>query len=366
MANRLSHYGLLLVLPSLLLASTASAQAPQRERVALHPCVITGGKKADNTQELEAVCTTAAIRETMDLVPSNEVTTFFTEEACATAKDKAACLAKLATPPKGARAQQAPGSCAKAKNRDACLGRLATATKATRTLYITLNPYTTKTTRITGIVVDTKGKRVEDRTMELPRIPSQSPRDVIRFAVAQLLEKLEVAKAPVADFIPPSLTGQPDPEPEPIAQRPVAPTPPPAATPAPPAITAQPEPPRGRTWKTPAGIAGMVVGVAGVGLAGYLVSSSNSKADDFNSAYADGKRPAQADLPRLDQLRDDVKSQRSTATLSAGVGGALAVGGLILFLVDRPSSEATPAKPKAGSARILAGPRQVGLLVVLP
>ena len=360
--NRLSRYGLLLALPVLLLSHTAAAQAPASARIALHPCVITGGKKAD-TSDIEAICTTAAIRPTMDLVPSVDVLKFFQDEACATTKDRAACVEKLNAPAQGARPREMK-TCAKAKNRDACLGRLAAATQASRTLYITLNPYTPKMTRITGIVVDTTGKRVEDRSLELPRLASHSTSDVVRYAVGQLLDKLEVGRAPLAEVLPPSLT--PTAEPEPLFVQPpsAAPTTPPAATPTPaPVLTQAPPPPPGRTWKTPAGITGMALGAVGLGLAGYLVTSSNKDAKAFNDGYANGL-PLQAQLPALDQARDDAKAKRSTATLSAGAGGALLVGGAILFLIDRPSD--TPKEKTAGTTRILAGPGQVGILVVLP
>jgi hypothetical protein len=366
LVNRLSRNGLLLALPVLLLARSAAAQAPQQERIALHPCVITGGKKAD-TSEIEAVCTIAAIRPTMDLVPSGEVLKFFEDEACASAKDRAACVAKL-NAPKGPRAKDTKGSCAKAKNRDACLGRLATATKATRTLYITLNPYTPKVTRITGLVVDTSGKRVEERSMELPRLASQSPGDAARYAVGQLLDKLEVAKAPLPELLPPSLNPTDEPQPLFVEKTPAAPaTPPPAATPTPapvPVVTKAPEPPPGRTWKTPAGITGMALGAIGLGVGGYFVTSSNKDAKAFNEAFANGL-PAQSETARLAKLHDDAESKRSTAVISAGAGAALAVGGAILFLIDRPSGS-TPPEEKAGTARILAGPGQVGVLVVLP
>jgi hypothetical protein len=363
--NRLSRYGLLLALPFLLLASSTHAQ--QRERVALHPCVITGAKKGDLT-DIEATCTSSALRDTMNLVPSTEVTRFFQDEACATAKDREACIAKLTAPKKPAdKDKEFRGSCAKSKNRDACLGRLAAATKATRTLYITLNPYTPKVTRITGLVVDTNGKRVEERTLELPRIPSQAPRDVVRFAVGQVLDQLEISKAPEPEFVPPSLTPQPK-EPEPEAAPPVA-QPTPSPTPAGQApfasTTPPPEPPRGRTWKTPAGIAGMAAGAVGLGVAGYFVLSSNSDAKKFTDAY-DGKLPAQSELVGLRELRDNVDSKRSTAVISAGAGAALAVGGAILFFIDRPSGGAPAPEPKAGTTRLLVSPNQVGVLVLLP
>jgi len=345
MANRLSRYGLLLALSVALLAPTARAQAPQRERIALHPCVITGGKKAKTADlaALEALCATSAVRESMNLVPSTEVRAFLEKER---------------------------GSCAKAKNRNACLGRLAAATKATHTLYITLNPFTPKSTRITGLVVDETGKKIEERPLELPRIPNQPPSDVVRFAVSQILDQLNVAKAPAQESLTIPLTPGAPPEPEPVAIPSPTPEPtptvtPPAPQPAPIASVKQ-EAPRGRTWKTPAGISGMAVGGVGLIVSGILINSSNSKAKEFNDAFANGL-PPQTDTARLAMLRDDAKSQRSTATIAAGAGAALAVGGAVLWLMDGSSSSEGSSTPgKVGTTRILAGPGQVGLSVLLP
>jgi hypothetical protein len=339
MANRLSRYSLLLALFMGLTATSAHAQAPQRDRIALHPCVITGGKKASASDDLESTCATAAIRESMNLVPSTEVRAFLEKER---------------------------GSCAKAKNRNACLGRLAAATKASRVLYITLNPFTPKTTRITGLVVDETGTKVQEKSLELPRIATQPPRDVVRFAVSQLLDQLDVAKAPVQDTLPMALTPGATPEPPPVAGAPTAPEPaaPVAPAPAAPSSPSQQEPPRGRTWKTPAGIAGVALGGVGLIASGVLIVSSNSKAKEFNDAFKNGL-PSSEDTARLGKLRDDAKAQRSTATIAAGAGAALAIGGAILWLTDGPSSGGS-SQAKAGTARILAGPGQVGVLVLLP
>jgi hypothetical protein len=348
MANCLSRYGLLLVLSMALLPPLAGAQAPQRDRIALHPCVITGGKTAQ-TSDLEALCATAAFRETMNLVPSNEVRAFLEKER---------------------------GSCAKAKNRNACLGRLAAATKATRTLYITLNPFTPRSTRITGLVVDETGKKIEERPLEIPRLKNQSPSDAVRFSVSQLLDQLDIAKSSVQDTLTMPLTPGaqpgPEPQPEPLAL-PSPPTPtqpaptvtPPQQQPAPAASVRQ-EAPGGRTWKTPAGISGMAVGGVGLVVSGILLNSANSKAKDFNAAF-EGRLPANDELDGLLALRDDARSQQRTATIAAGVSGALAVGGAILWLMDGPSSsKGASTQGKVGTTRILAGPGQVGLHVLLP
>jgi hypothetical protein len=341
MANRLSRYSLLLALFMGLAATSAYAQAPQRDRIVLHPCVITGGKKASASDDLEATCATAAIRESMNLVPSTEVRAFLEKER---------------------------GSCAKAKNRNACLGRLAAATQASRVLYITLNPFTPKTTRITGVVVDETGTKVQEKSLELPRIASQPPRDVVRFAVSQLLDQLDVAKAPAQDTLSMPLAPGATPEPEPPPVAAPSPAPAPAAPAAPvaaaPSVSSQQELPRGRTWKTPAGITGVAVGGAGLIASGVLIVSSNSKAKEFNDAFKNGL-PSSEDTTRIAKLREDSKSQRRTATIAAGAGAALAVGGAILWLTDGPSSEDS-SDGKAGTARILAGPGQVGVLVLLP
>jgi hypothetical protein len=340
MLNRLARYGPLLALSVALLAPAARAQAPQREMVALHPCVITGGKKKAEVAELEAICATSALRETMNLVPSSEVRAFLDAEA--------------------------RGSCAKAQNRNNCLGRLAAATQASRTLYITLNPFTPKSTRITGLVVDATGKKIEERPLELPRLASQSPRDVVRFAVAQLLEQLDVAKAPPEDILPRALTPEPEPEPEPIATLPPPPEPSTTQAPPPSLVTQGQEPPRGRTWKTPAGITGVALGAVGLGVAGFLGNDSNKKAKQFNDAFA-GELPPQPQLVELERLRDQSRSRKTAATISAGVGAAFAVGGAILWLTDGASSSGAKASTaRVGSTRILAGPGQVGVLVFLP
>ncbi|HYI02791.1 hypothetical protein, partial [Hyalangium sp.] len=249
-----------------------------------------------------------------------------------------------------------------------CLGRLGAATKASRVLYITLNPFTPKSTRITGLVVDETGKKLEERPIELPRIKDQPPSDVVRFAVSQLLDQLEVAKAPQQESLSVPLAPGSPPEPEPMALPSPSPAPEPTATsptPVPPVTSLRQEAPRERTWKTPAGISGMAVGGVGLIVSGVLITISNSKANDFNSAFAEENLPPYSDLPRLDALREDIESQRRTATLVAGASAALAVGGAVLWLMDGSSSpKGSPAQ--AGTTQILAGPGQVGVRVLLP
>lgn len=342
MANRLPRYGLLLALSMGLMATPARAQAPQRERIALHPCVITGGKKA-NTPDLEATCAIAAVRESMNLVPSTDVRSFLEKER---------------------------GSCARAKNRNACLGRLATATQASRVLYITLNPFTPKSTRITGLVVDETGTKIEEKSLELPRIANHPPRDVVRFSVSQLLDQLDVARAPAQDSLPvpftpevplapPPAVAVPSPTPEPTPS--VTPAPQPSALMA----SAKQEASPGRTWKTPAGITGIAVGGAGLIASGILLVSGNSKAKKFNETF-ENKFPTKDDLPGLVSQRDDAKLHQNLAVITGISSVALGLGGAALLWLDRPSASGGSSQGKAGTARILAGPSQVGILVLLP
>jgi len=341
MANRLCRYGLLLALSTGLMAIPARAQSPLRERIALHPCVITGGKKAD-IPDLEATCATAAVRESMNLVPSTDVRTFLEKER---------------------------GSCAKVKNRNACLGRLATATQASRVLYITLNPFTPKFTRITGLVVDETGKKVEEKSLEVPRLANQPPRDAVRFSVSQLLDQLGVARASEQDNLSVPLTPE------------VPSAPPAVATPSPipeptPSMTAVPQPAAsvasieqetssGRTWKTPTGITGIAIGGVGLVASGILLSRGNAKAREFNDAFSPNL-PAQSDLPGLITKGNEARSQQRLATITGISSVALGLGGAALLWLDRPSASGDSPQAKAGTARILAGPGQVGVLVLLP
>jgi hypothetical protein len=108
----------------------------------------------------------------------------------------------------------------------------------------------------------------------------------------------------------------------------------------------------------------MAVGGAGLIASGILAINSNSKAKEFNEAF-EGRLPPSTDLTRLAGLRDSVDSQRRMATIAAGAGAALAISGAILWLTDGSSSGSSPPD-KAGTARLLAGPGQVGVLVLLP
>jgi hypothetical protein len=339
MVNRhvFPRLGLLPALAALLIGPAAWAQ---KEYVALHPCVITGGKAKAPTAELEAVCALEVARTNVELVPSSAVRESLEKDA--------------------------RGSCARAKNRNGCLGRLASATRATRALYLTVDAYSRRT-RITGLVVDTMGKVVEQKSLELPRIPNQPPRDTVRIAVSQMLAQLALTSAPLASLAEPAPTleappaGPPPPPqetlpsltpPEPSPQQQVVTAPPPAS-----------EPRQGRTWKTPVGLAGVGVGAAGIALGVVLAVQAEGQAKDFNDRYYPGNRAPLVGLrDEVLRERDSVDSKRTLAVISGAAGAVLGGVGAVLWLTDGPSD-----KPKkAGDTRLSAGPGNVGLLVVLP
>ncbi|MDC0713046.1 hypothetical protein POL68_31580 [Stigmatella sp. ncwal1] len=353
MLNRLSPHGLLLALSAALLFPVAGAQAAARERIALHPCVITGNKKA-SAPDLQLACITAAVRDNIDFVPSTEVNAFFEEEK---AKDK----------PKKGKKKEVAVSCATKKilkERDACLGRLAATTQAARSLYLSIQ-FTyirgaLKGTRITGRAVDASGKLIEEKLKDLILSSPVPPEpELVRSAVSQLLDQLETTRPPEPEFIPQSLTDKPiEPDPAPTVAQP---------TPSAPPLKAEPPPPprpRGRTWMTPVGIAAGGIGVVGLGVATAFLLGADSKAKDFNSAF-DNKLPTTAELPGLIQLREDGESQRKNGKLTMIVGGALLAAGGALFGVDTALKDKL-STPAAGTTRILAGPNQVGILVLLP
>ncbi|ADO69043.1 hypothetical protein [Stigmatella aurantiaca] len=354
MLNRLSSHGLLLALSAALLFPVAGAQAAARERIALHPCVITGNKKA-SASDLQLACVTAAVRDNIDFVPSTEVNAFFEEEK---AKDK----------PKKGKKKEAAVSCASKKllkERDACLGRLASTTQAARSLYLSIQfTYVRgalKGTRITGRAVDASGKLIEEKLKDLilsSPIPPEP--ELVRSAVSQLLDQLETTRPPEPEFIPQSLTDKPiEPDPAPTVAQP---------TPAAPPLKAEPPPPprpRGRTWMTPAGIAAGGAGIVGLGVATAFLLGADSKAKDFNQAFAEGNLPTRDELPGLIQLREDGESQRKNGKLIMIAGGALLAAGGALFGIDTALKDKS-STPAAGTTRILAGPHQVGILVLLP
>ncbi|PTL82900.1 hypothetical protein DAT35_12765 [Vitiosangium sp. GDMCC 1.1324] len=116
----------------------------------------------------------------------------------------------------------------------------------------------------------------------------------------------------------------------------------------------------GRTWKTPAAYASAGVGVVALGLAGFFALSSNSDMAKSNEFYQDNKYPARDQLGEIAQLRDDARSKRTLAGISAGVGAVLVGAGAYLWLNDRPAS------PQPGVAALSVGPGGVSVLGFLP
>jgi len=328
--------GLLLTLAALLVAPSAWAQ---KEYVALHPCVITGGKAKAATSELEAVCALEVARTNVELVPSSVVRETLEKDA--------------------------KGSCARAKNRNGCLGRLASATRATRALYLTVDAYSRKT-RITGLVVDPNGKVVEQKRLELPRIPNQPPRDTVRISVSQMLAQLALTSAPAASIVEPAPTLEAPPAgPPPPPQENLPSLTPPEPKPQEPVVVAPPvapEPVASSSWKTPVGIVGVAAGVVGAGVGTFLVLDADKQAKDFNERYYGNGAPEIAQQAQLLEDRDSINSKRTLGFVSGAAGVVLAGVGAYLWISDGPSDQ----PKKAGSARITAGPGNVGLLVVLP
>jgi hypothetical protein len=87
------------------------------------------------------------------------------------------------------------------------------------------------------------------------------------------------------------------------------------------------------------GIVTGVVGVVAVGVGGYFGVEAISKNNDSNQTGCNGDVCTGAGK----QARLDAVSAGNTATALVVVGGVLAAGGLVMFLVGGPSSESKPA-----------------------
>ena len=94
----------------------------------------------------------------------------------------------------------------------------------------------------------------------------------------------------------------------------------------------------GRFWTWVTG--GAAIAAAGVA-AGFSVVAVNDKnaADSLFDAVEAGEQPAEPNRHRYEQLQDDVSTNQTIANVSWGIAGALAITSLILFFVERDSSE---------------------------
>ncbi len=324
----------------LLLAPSAWAQT---DLVALHPCSIVGVKVKQQVEDLQATCATEMARGDVQLVPSDQVRAFLDKEA---------------------RSPKEPqGSCARAKKPSECLGKLATATQASRAVLITVDPG--QLTRVSGLVVNSKGDVVDQKSIQLRTRSGQSQGELIRTAITRLREQLNLVPLKIAPLVeqppaPPPLVTTPAPTPEPSTG--TAQVTPPPPTPAPPeAISVRESGPRTkRTWKTPAAYAGAGVGVVGLGLGVVFAITGNNAMVDSNKFYEGNNLPTFNQLDEVVRLREKASRDRTIAGVSAGVGAALVGAGVYLWLNDRPES------PAPGTAALSAGPGGVSVHVLLP
>lgn len=138
---------------------------------------------------------------------------------------------------------------------------------------------------------------------------------------------------------------QPAPPPEPTT--PTTPTTPPTTQPAQPETPVQPpEPPPeqpsggggGRGWMTYTGIAGMVVGGIGVGLSVKFLLDGKSANSDLKDKCMISCTSAEALA-----IQDDGKAANRNAVIFGVAGGAILVGGVVLFVLSRGGGESEPA-----------------------
>ena len=137
---------------------------------------------------------------------------------------------------------------------------------------------------------------------------------------------------------------EPKPAPPPIEPKPAPPPvepngePPPgadptAASPAPPPVTDTP--PSGRAWyKDPIALGLVGTGVAATGVGAGLLLSARSLDSSLGGRIAAAKDYAEAK-----HFSDQVKSRGNIGLITAGVGGALVIGGVVWIVTHRGGTE---------------------------
>ncbi|HSP80994.1 MAG TPA: hypothetical protein VLQ93_20900 [Myxococcaceae bacterium] len=359
----------LLLALALLLAPAAWAQPS--DLVALHPCVIVGVKSKAQVEDFQTLCATEVARSDAQLVPSTQVRDFLAAEV-----KGGSCLR--------IRGSKFPWGTKSLKSSYECLGKLATATQAARAVLIAVQPGSL--TRVNAVVVNANGELVDQKSIQL-RSRGKPVADTVRTAITRLREQLSIAPVKLAPLVaqpepppppPPPAAATPPPEqqtgpvpPEAHAEAP-GPDLTPKVLPSPPSEPTRPLPRTERTWKTPVAYASAGAGAVAAGLAVFFGIQSNGTADRFNTLYANAERPEGSELPlpkeelinELQELRQQVGTQRTLAGVSAGVGAALIGAGAALWFIDRP--EAPAGKQGPGSASLSIGPGGVGLRVLLP
>jgi hypothetical protein len=122
------------------------------------------------------------------------------------------------------------------------------------------------------------------------------------------------------------------------------------------------------SWKwVGLGVAG--VGVAAVGIGGYLALKAKS---DYDSVPSTGDAAGSAPYCSLQNIcnvqgydaRNSARSQADVATVMMAAGGAVAVGGIVMWLLA-PSSGGAQSSSDVGRPRIAIGPGSVALSVRL-
>jgi hypothetical protein len=322
----------LLLALGLLLAPAARAQT---DFVALHPCAIVGEKDKNKVQDLQATCATEIARSDAQLVSSDQVSAFLDKET--------------------------KGSCTLAKKPSECLGKLATATQASRAVLITVAPG--QLMRVSGLVVNPKGEVVDQKSIQI-RSRGQPQGELVRTAITRLREQLSIVPVKIAPLIeqPPAPAPLSPPPPAQsntgTAQAETSPTP--QAAPPDAIAVKQQGPSIWRNWKRPVAYGAAGAGVVALGLAGYFAIAGNNAMVESNKPYANNQFPAQNELGNIVRLREEARSKRTLAGVSAAVGAALAGAGVYLWLNDRQSS------PSPGTAALSAGPGGVSVHVLLP
>ena len=174
-----------------------------------------------------------------------------------------------------------------------------------------------------------------------------------------LEEAAKAAKARGVDAIIEALAQmEADTAEKPAEPPPVAEPPPPAPAPEPvpePAVVVRPPPVEeggGRGLRV-AGFMGVGAGVALLGAGGYFAVVANRRSDELSALFAQGGTWSDS----YDDKWDEGESARRRAITFTAVGGAVAVTGVVLYLLGRRAGRRVEvaAVPVAGGAEVAFG-----------
>ncbi len=283
---------------ALLLLGTHAWSAP-REVVALHPLVVVGGEPADDW--LHSLFTAEVARIDVELVGSEQVRQFL----------------------KSQRNQSCIGD-------DGCLANLAKATGATRTVLVTISPYSPKLV-LTGRVVSASGAVIRSLpSREYPR--GKSKNEATQAALRAFLKELDVTALELA---PLAATTQPEPpkKPEPVAE---------------PVTVTRVEPPPVNTLRTASYVA-WGVGAAALAGAGAVRLTSESTVQELRASMGGSSNVPQD--AKSQELARTLRSREQVATgLLIGAGAALATGTILFFVSDGPGAPSVAFSPQLDGA----------------